>query len=75
MNSLEIIKGLEKQRELSLIEKILAVTNGSVTQILEVWLGEEVKIRTLSQEVKAAGELGTTLGVRASATIKRRMRS
>ena len=63
MNSLEILKNLEKERKLSLIEKILAVTNGSVTQILEVWLGEEVKIKTLSQEVKEAGKLGTALGV------------
>ena len=63
MNSLEILSTLESQKELSLIEKILAVTNGSVTQILEIWLGEEISIRTLSQEVKEAGKLGTVLGV------------
>lgn len=64
MNSLEVLGKLE--RELSPIEKILAVTNGSVTQILEVWLGESVKINTLNQEVKEAGELAGKLGVDAS---------
>ena len=63
MNSLEILRNLEKEKRLSLIEKVLAVTNGSVTQILEAYLGESVKIRTISQEVKEAGELGTTLDV------------
>jgi beta-ribofuranosylaminobenzene 5'-phosphate synthase len=63
MNSLEIINELERQRRLSRIERILAVTNGSVTQILELWLGEDIRIRTLSQEVRQANELGTTLGI------------
>jgi chorismate-pyruvate lyase len=63
MNPLEIIRGLEKKREVTPIEKILAVTDGSVTRILEAWLGEEVGIKTISQEVKSAGKLGTTLGV------------
>lgn len=73
MKTLKVLKGLEKekklskkkliQKKLSPIERILAVTTGSVTQILEAYLGEPVKIRTLSQEVKGAGDIADLLGV------------
>ncbi len=63
MRSLEVIKKLERKKKLSLIEKILAVTNGSVTQILEMVIGEAVEINTLSQEVGPAGEMAGALGV------------
>jgi beta-ribofuranosylaminobenzene 5'-phosphate synthase len=63
MNSLEILKDLEKQKKLTPLERILAVTNGSVTQIVETHIGEEVKIRTIKQEVKRAGEFADWLDV------------
>ena len=63
MKSLEIIADLEREKKLSLIEKILAVTNGSVTQILEIITGGPVKINTVSQGVKPAGEVAGSLGV------------
>jgi len=69
MKSLEIIKSLEgemrleKGRRLSPIEKILAVTNGSVTQILEIITSGPVRINTVSQEVKEAGGIAKSLGV------------
>lgn len=63
MNSLEIVKKLEKEKELNLLEKILAVTNGSVTQILEICLGQSVKIHTINQNVKKAGKIADKLGV------------
>lgn len=63
MNSLDILERLGREKELSRLERILAVTNGSVTQMLEVWLGEPVRIRTLSQEVKEAGGMAGRLGV------------
>jgi len=55
LRSLDILGKLEKKHRMSLFEKILAVTNGSVTQLLEVYLGGEVKLRTLSQDVEMAG--------------------
>jgi len=63
MNPLELLKMLEKEKKLSFLEKVLTVTNGSVTQILEAYLGEPVRIRTLSQEVKEAGVLAKELNV------------
>jgi beta-ribofuranosylaminobenzene 5'-phosphate synthase len=63
MDSLVVLKKLEKEKKLSLIERILAVTNGSVTQILEVHTGAPVKIKTLNQEVKEAGAVANQLGV------------
>jgi len=63
MKLLEEVKSLG---EFSLIEKVLAVTNGSVTQVLEAYLGEPVKIRTISQEVKKAGEFAGKLGIKPS---------
>ena len=63
MNPIDVIKGLEKQKKLSLIEKVLAVTTGSVTQTLEAYLEEPVGIRTLNQEVKEAGPFARDLGV------------
>jgi len=61
MNSLELLRKLEEEKELTFLEKILALTNGSVTQILEIYLGEPVKLCTLSQEVKDAGVLALDL--------------
>lgn len=66
MDSLEIIAGLEREAELSLLERILAVTNGSVTQILEVYLGEPVGIRTVKQQAEEAGVMAGKLGVEES---------
>jgi chorismate-pyruvate lyase len=66
MDSLDILAKLEKERKLTTLEKILAVTNGSVTQILEIYLGEPIKIRTVKQEVKEAGEIAGKLGVKES---------
>lgn len=63
MDSLAVLKKLEKEKKLSLIERILAVTNGSVTQILEVYTGAPVRIKTLNQEVKEAGIVANQLGV------------
>jgi beta-ribofuranosylaminobenzene 5'-phosphate synthase len=63
MDSLAVLKKLEKEKKLSLIERILAVTSGSVTQILEVYTGAPVKIKTLSQEVKVAGAIAGQLNV------------
>lgn len=66
METLKVLKELEKEkklRRLSLIERILAVTTGSVTQILEAYLGEPVKIRTLSQEVRGANDIAELLGI------------
>jgi len=66
MNSLEILKALEKKKKkkkLTFLEKLLAVTTGSVTQILEAYLGEPVRIRTLKQEVKPAGPTAEKLGI------------
>ncbi len=62
--TIEIIKSLEKQRRLSPIERIIATTTGSVTQILEAYLGEEVGIHTIEQRVKEAGEMAEVLGIR-----------
>ena len=56
MDSLGILETLEKKTKLSLFERILAVTNGSITQLLEVYLGARVGIRTIRQEVCAADE-------------------
>lgn len=56
MNSLDVLRELEKKAKLSLFEKILAVTNGSITQLLEVYLGEPVKLKTIRQEMRAADE-------------------
>jgi len=66
MKSLEIIRKLGERRKLSLIEKILAVTNGSVTQILEIITDGPVDIRTLRQEVKKAGDMAQALEVNRS---------
>ncbi len=63
MNSLEILRKLEEEKELTFLEKLLAVTNGSVTQLLEIHLGESVKIRTLGLEVKKAGKISEKLNV------------
>lgn len=61
MDSLEVVDGLEKTRKLSKIERVLAVTNGSVTQILELWFGEAVRIKTRRQEILPAGETAREL--------------
>ncbi len=63
MDSLAVLKKLEKEKKLSPLEKMLAVTNGSVTQILETYTGASVRIKTLSQEVKPAGSMSKDLGV------------
>lgn len=64
MNPLELLKRLEKKKKLSFLEKVLTVTTGSVTQILEAYVGEPVKIKTISQEVKEAGDFAGRLAVR-----------
>ena len=56
MDSLDVLRKIEERAKLSLFEKILAVTNGSVTQLLEIYLGEPVKLKTILQEVRAADE-------------------
>jgi len=55
LKTLEVLAELEGKKELSLFEKVLAVTNGSVTQLLETYLGGEVKLKTISQDIKMAG--------------------
>lgn len=62
MNTLDILRGLEKEKKLSSLERVLAVTDGSVTHMLEAHFGP-VRIRTLSQEVKEAGVLANELNV------------
>ena len=50
---------LEMEKELgrlSRVQKILLGTDGSVTRILEVITGGQVRITTLAQEVTGAGE-------------------
>lgn len=47
---------MEDGRKLGIFEKILAVTNGSITQLLEVYTGEPVRIRTLRQEISGCDE-------------------
>ena len=50
--------------KLSLIQRILLSTDGSVTRILEAIYQEPVKVETLSQEVVKAGEaLAAELGI------------
>jgi beta-ribofuranosylaminobenzene 5'-phosphate synthase len=63
MNALETIRVLEKEMQLSPLERILSVSDGSVTRILEAWIGEPMNIRTISQVIKSAGNLGAALGV------------
>ncbi len=63
MDSLEVLGKLGKEKKLSLLERILAVTTGSVTQILEAHLDDQVRMRTLAQEVKEAGDFADKLGV------------
>jgi beta-ribofuranosylaminobenzene 5'-phosphate synthase len=63
MDSLKVLKGLEKKRSLSTIEKILAFTTGSVTEILEAYLEGPVEVRTIRQEVAKAGDLAKDLDV------------
>jgi len=66
MDHLELLKGVEPKKKLTPIERVLATTSGSITQALEAYLGEPIKIRTIAQEVKEAGEMAGLLGVERS---------
>lgn len=67
------VGGLE---EMSLLEKILAVTDGSVTHILEAATGSTVKIKTIVQEIVESGDLdddvAKNLGVEAGQKVNYR---
>jgi len=63
MDTTKTIKELEKRKKLSPIERILAVTDGSVTALLEAYTCGPVRIKTISQEVKEAGKLAKDLDV------------
>lgn len=58
-----VLKRLERMKKLSPIERVLAATDGSVTQILEAYLGAPVGVRTLSQKVGPAGAVAKQLGI------------
>ncbi len=56
MESIKLIDGLEKESsiKLTLFQKIIAVTNGSITQLLEIFSGQEIVVETLSQIIRQA---------------------
>jgi len=56
LSSLELLEKLEKKNniKLSFLERLLVVTNGSVTQILEVFYSKPVSLKTISQVVTKA---------------------
>lgn len=66
MDHLDLLKKIELKKKLAPIERVFATTNGSITQALEAYLGEPIRIRTIAQEVKEAGELAKLLGVERS---------
>ncbi|MCK5140371.1 MAG: DUF98 domain-containing protein [Thermodesulfovibrionia bacterium] len=53
LKSIEILKELGNISgiRLSLFQKIIAVTNGSITQLLEIYSGQTIVIDTISQEI------------------------
>ncbi len=63
MDGLKALERIGKMKGLSPVERVLASTDGSVTQVLEAYLGKPVGIRTLSQRVGPAGSIAGELSV------------
>jgi len=61
----EMLADFEKKSGIKLSEtrKILAVTDGSITQIIEILKGAPVRLKTIQQRVSQAGKEAEKLGV------------
>ncbi len=75
LDGIKIINSLERESgiRLTLLQKIIAVTNGSITPILEIYCGQTIVVETISQRIRQAdSDVATCLGIEPGESINDR---
>lgn len=68
------LRKLEKETELTPVQKILLITDGSITRILEAVRGEDIEVITLVQEVvKSDARFAEIFGIPEGAEVNHRI--